>query len=125
VSKGLKPFGIIAIKMRNTADLTDGKPIAVHLRCERRKSFSRILRHPWKKRRDSFVVSDTTRDNVDISNDISNISFDIHTQVHKLNKNIYILKIPQQYVKGGEKSDNQIIATLLPPSSLLNAIVLS
>jgi hypothetical protein len=37
------------LAMGNIADVTDGKPIAVHLMCECYWSLSHLLRHLWKK----------------------------------------------------------------------------
>jgi hypothetical protein len=48
--------------MRNTADVTGGKPIAVWshsilgVRCKCYKSFSRFFRHPWKKERGAILL---------------------------------------------------------------------
>jgi hypothetical protein len=45
--------------MRNTADVTGGKPITVLLQPisgESAKSFSRLLRHPWRKETDAILL---------------------------------------------------------------------
>jgi hypothetical protein len=39
-------YELLAKLFSNTGDVTGGKPIEVYLRW---KSFSRLLRHPWKK----------------------------------------------------------------------------
>jgi hypothetical protein len=48
--------------MRNTAGVTGGKPTAVYLRRECCNSFSRLLRHSWKK--ETRVLSRTLHENV-------------------------------------------------------------
>jgi hypothetical protein len=53
--------------MRNTAEVTGGKPIAVtavYLSCKCYESFSHLLRHPWEKERGAILLlcPDTTRD---------------------------------------------------------------
>jgi hypothetical protein len=54
-------FTKIILAMRNTADVTGGKPIAVLLqsisgvsKCY--YSFSRLLRHPWRKERGAILL---------------------------------------------------------------------
>jgi hypothetical protein len=56
--------------MRNTADVTGGKPIAARLQSisgASAISFSRLLRHPWSKERGAILVPDTTRDTIQIT----------------------------------------------------------
>jgi hypothetical protein len=60
----LPVFYLNDLAMRNTADIPGGKPIAVKLQpiSEVRAeglTFSRLLRHLWKKRRGFYSVPDT------------------------------------------------------------------
>jgi hypothetical protein len=56
------------LAVRNTADVTGGKPIAVYLRCKCYLSYSRLVRHPWKKERGAiFILSRTAHETLSSS----------------------------------------------------------